>query len=495
MSEIWREIYSHPNYEISIYGNIKNKITNKLLKPNKGIQGYFSISLSKNNKPTKFLLHRLVAITFLPNYYNKPSVNHKNKNRHDNRIWNLEWATMKEQNIHKNKDKHEINTFYMCTMKPIWKIDLKTNEKIEKYNNLTEAQNWCIKNNLSKSNYIKNGICLAAIGKRNHALGYKWEYEKNNNLVLENEVWKKIPSELINGYKNINISSFGRVKYIDDSIGTGFKYRNYLGISIGGKSYMMHRLVAQVFLNNIENKPVVNHKDGNKLNSNLSNLEWASYQENSAHAYDSGLNKSRKQIIQFDIFMNKINEFKSLNDASIKLKISASSIGSCCQGKIKTASGFRFMFKENYKIGVDYSSNFKKHINNKEVIQFDLNFNKLQVFNSVSEASKKLNINRAGIDDCCKGKQKTSKSFIFMYKTDFDYKNKYTFQKKTKAIKIIQFNLEMNKIEEFSSITEAEKKLKINNSNIVACCKGKRKTTGGFKFMYLNEYNEQHLFK
>jgi hypothetical protein len=163
MYEIWREIYSHPNYEISACGNIKNKVTNKLLKPNKDIQGYLSVSLSKNNKPTKFLLHRLVAITFLPNYYNKPSVNHKNKIRTDNRIWNLEWATMKEQNIHKNKDKHEINTFYMCTMKSIWRIDLKTNEKLEKYNNLTEAQDWCIKNNLSKSNYLKNGISLAAL--------------------------------------------------------------------------------------------------------------------------------------------------------------------------------------------------------------------------------------------------------------------------------------------------------------------------------------------
>jgi hypothetical protein len=267
-----------------------------------------------------------------------------------------------------------------------------------------------------------------------------------------------------------------------------------LGVSIGGKSYMMHRLVAQVFLNNLENKPVVNHKDGNKLNSNLNNLEWASYQENSIHAYEYGLNKSRKPVIQFDIFMNKINEFKSLNDASTKLNICPTNIGGCCQGKIKTASGFRFMFKEDYKIGVDYSSNFKKHINNKQIIQFDLSFNKLQLFNSVAEASKKININRAGIDDCCKGKQKTSNGYIFMYKTDFEYKNVHTFQKKTKAIKIIQFDLKMNKIEEFSSITEAEKKLKINNSNIVACCKGKRKTTGGFKFMYLNEYNEKHLY-
>jgi hypothetical protein len=120
--------------------------------------------------------------------------------------------------------------------------------------------------------------------------------------------------------------------------------------------------------------------------------------------------------------MNKINEFKSLNEASIKLKITPTNIGSCCKGRIKTASGFRFMFKEDYKIGADYSSNFKKHINNKQIVQFDLNFNKLQVFNSVAEASKKLNINRSGIDDCCKGKQKTTRGFKFMYLNEYNEK-------------------------------------------------------------------------
>ena len=46
----------------------------------------------------------------------------------------------------------------------------------------------------------------------------------------------------------------------------------------------------------------------------------------------------------------------------------------------------------------------------------------------------------------------------------------------------------MNKIEEFNSITEASKKLKLNDSNISSCCKGKRETTGNFKFMYSNDY-------
>jgi plasmid maintenance system antidote protein VapI len=488
MNEIWKEIYSHVNYEVSTYGNIKNKITNKQLKPNKNIQGYLSVSLSKNNKPTKFLVHRLVAQTFLPNYYNKPTVNHKNKIRSDNHIFNLEWATIIEQNIHKNKNKFETNTFNICTMKSIWRIDLKTNKKLEKYNNLTEAQDWCLKNNLSKSKYVKNGISLAALGKRNQALGYKWEYEILDNLFLENEIWKELPSNLVNGYENIYISSFGKIKYTNGSISNGYKFRNYLGVSIGGKNYMLHRLVCQVFLNNLENKPIVNHKDGNKLNAILNNLEWVSYKENSIHSYETGLNKNIKPVIQFDIKMNKLNEFKSINEASRILNIKASSIGSNCNGRIKTTAGFRFIFKEDYNIKTDYTSNFKKHINNKEIIQFDLSFNKLREFNSVAEASKILNIKRAGIDDCCNKKQKMTNGFIFMLKKNYNCKKIYTIIKKTKSIKIVQFDIKMNKIEEFNSITEASKILKLNDSNISSCCKGKRETTGNFKFMYSNDY-------
>jgi hypothetical protein len=487
MCELWKEVSVNSNYEINIFGNIKNKNTQKILKPNINGAGYATIILSKNNIPKGYLIHRLVALTFLPNYYNKETVNHKNKITLDNRLWNLEWSTMTEQNIHKNNNKIK-TTFYMCTMKPIWRIDFNTNEKLEKYNNLTEAQDWCIKNNLSNSNNIKSGISLAALGKRNHALGYKWEYEYKNEKKYEykDEIWKQIPENLIDGNKNIFISSFGRVKYEDGIIGNGYKFSGYLGISIGGKNYKTHQVVAKVFLPNPFNKLVVNHKDGNKLNAKLNNLEWNTHQENSIHAYSTGLNKNTKKIVQYDKSMNKIKEFKSINEASRELNVSSIRISNCCHKRLNTFDDYLFLFKDDC---VNKETINIKHNNPNVVIQFDLEFNIIKYFKSCIQASKELNIKKSFIYDCCNNTQKSTKGFIFMYETNYDPNIKYKLIRNTKAKKIVQLDLNMNNIMAFDSIIKAATKLNINDSLISSCCKGKRKTTGGFKFMYLDEYD------
>ena len=62
------------------------------------------------------------------------------------------------------------------------------------------------------------------------------------------------------------------------------------------KSFLIYRIVAQQFIPNPENKPEVNHKDGNRLNNKVSNLEWMTRSENEKHAYDTGLYTSRKGI-------------------------------------------------------------------------------------------------------------------------------------------------------------------------------------------------------
>jgi hypothetical protein len=126
-------------------------------------------------------------------------------------------------------------------------------------------------------------------------------------------------------------------------------------------------------------------------------------------------------------------------------------------------------------------------LNNKinSIIQFDLSYNIIKYFGSVECASKELNICKSLIYDCCSKKQKTTNGFIFMYRNEYKPNINYTLIKNTRAKKIIQFDLNMNKINFFDSIKKASNELNINDSLISACCKGKRNSTGGFKFMYL----------
>jgi len=92
-------------------------------------------------------------------------------------------------------------------------------------------------------------------------------------------------------YENGTIWSIKQSKFLKGIVGRGGYYRFNL-VEHGNCQYL-HRLVAKLFIENPENKPMVNHKDGNKLNNNVSNLEWVDCKENTKHAIETGLRKQR----------------------------------------------------------------------------------------------------------------------------------------------------------------------------------------------------------
>ena len=101
--EIWKTIEGYENYQVSNWGNVKSlgnnkKKKEKILKPANNGLGYLYVLLYKNKERKKFTTHRLVATTFIPNKENKPCINHKNEIKTDNRVENLEWVTIKENN-------------------------------------------------------------------------------------------------------------------------------------------------------------------------------------------------------------------------------------------------------------------------------------------------------------------------------------------------------------------------------------------------------------
>lgn len=91
MIEIWMKINGYSNYEISTLGRVRNK-KGKYLKPEETEKGYLRVDLYKNGKIKHHKVHRLVASAFIPNNKNLPQINHKDENKKNNRVGNLEWC-------------------------------------------------------------------------------------------------------------------------------------------------------------------------------------------------------------------------------------------------------------------------------------------------------------------------------------------------------------------------------------------------------------------
>ena len=159
--------------------------------------------------------------------------------------------------------------------------------------------------------------------------------------------WKPIPN-----YENLyEINSTGEIRslckrYSKEPIilKQGIGSRGYKNVTLCKKgeqtTFNVHRLVATVFLPNPNNLPCVNHKDENKLNNDVSNLEWCSYYQN--NVYGSRLTKSaiKRSIPVMCIETNVM--YTSAYAAYRKTGVRQSSIWKCCHNKAKTAGGYHW---------------------------------------------------------------------------------------------------------------------------------------------------------
>ena len=349
--EIYKPIDGFEKYFVSNMGNIKSNKTNRLLKIQKKSR-YSTVGLSNENKIFSFLVHRLVAKTFIPNPDNKLTVNHKNHNTYDNRVDNLEWNTQKEQNEYNYKT--DIKKRTTSRARSVDCFDKISSQLIKEFRTLTDASLWL--NEETSSNNIES--CLAGIrfSLKNGwcCKGYIWKYNDLENKDLDCEVWKEIPEEIILYKKNYWISNKGRFKNNRSKIIELKNTCNYIHVSFRNKDktvrYKLHRLVAQLFIPNYENKDFVNHIDGNKNNNSSDNLEWVTKSENTKHAHKIGLiNTFSRRVNQYDKEMNFISQFKSIKEAGIKLKLDKSSIGHVCakdRPGSNTCGGFIFKYSD-----------------------------------------------------------------------------------------------------------------------------------------------------
>ena len=164
---------------------------------------------------------------------------------------------------------------------------------------------------------------------------------------MNKEIWKNI-----DGYLNYMVSNFGRIKNINYR-GTGktkfikgTKHNNYTHITLSKnnklKAYLLHRLVAEAFIPNPENKPCINHKDCNRQNNRADNLEWCTQKENIQY-----MDKLKRRVANKKLNEEEVKIIKEIKKQGYSYK----KIWELFKNKI-TLSGFeKIWYGQNWKKG------------------------------------------------------------------------------------------------------------------------------------------------
>lgn len=169
------------------------------------------------------------------------------------------------------------------------------------------------------------------------------------------KLWKEIPDTdgkyLISTDGEVMAISrrvkFGNVfRWTKTNIRTARKKENgYLELEILGKHHYIHRLVAEAFIPNPDNLPCINHKDENKENNSVENLEWCDYSYNANYGTRTKRAKEKQFGDRFVVINLDTGEvYKTPKDASRATGIHNDSISRVCKGKTKTAGGYRWRY-------------------------------------------------------------------------------------------------------------------------------------------------------
>lgn len=168
------------------------------------------------------------------------------------------------------------------------------------------------------------------------------------------------------------------LKYCKDTRGY---YRANLALNGVNTTIKVHRVVAQAFIPNPEGKPQINHKDGNKQNNSIYNLEWCDNQENQDHSWRIGLRKKGKEHWSYG---QQPEQLKKVTGKGIA--------------------------------NPNYGNRGIKNPLSRKVIQYDLNGNIIKEWNCIKDVEREIKIKSCNISNCCRGNRRTTGGYIWKYK-------------------------------------------------------------------------------
>lgn len=274
------------------------------------------------------------------------------------------------------------------------------------------------------------------------------------SMNKEQEIWKPVV-----GFEGcVEVSNLGRIRTMERLVtysdGRVFSYKSrilkprlnkgylYINIARGGKGNMfkVHRIVAQAFIPNPENKPCVDHINTIRTDNRVENLRWVTHSENMRNELTrrkasemmrswltdkmlqrkKEIGKSIRKVYQFDLNGSLIAEFSSLSDAARAVGVDLSSISQCCNHKrgYNHAGGYLWSYSGST---APYVNPMLSHYHS--IAMYDLQGNLIRKFKNVIEASEMMGVKKKGIQKCCRGDAKTYLGYIWRY-ADEDNNNK-----------------------------------------------------------------------
>jgi len=351
--EIWVSLESlgFPQYKISSFGIVRNIKSEHNLLPSLN-KGYYILSLMNKDKIFKQKsIHRLLAEIFIEKEEGRPTVDHKNRNKIDNDLNNLRWVTQAEQLNNRNKS--------IIPSREIIQTDMENNQ-IKTWISMKEI----IENN---STYKRENISRVLNGKSKTSYNYKWEYKTNIDLYKEEE-WKIHPV-----HENIYVSNLGRIRHGNTSPKYGSDCGGYLVVDIKRKHYCVHRLVIETFCG-IKPDMRVFHKNGNKHDNDIDNLEYSKHIVKIWKAVLKIDKNTDDIIIIYDNITIATEENKNIK--------SSSQISAVCKGKHHSTGGYKWRYANDPEYEEKVNIFNSKNINNK----------KRKIQNEIENSKKKIKI-------------------------------------------------------------------------------------------------------
>lgn len=192
-----------------------------------------------------------------------------------------------------------------------------------------------------------------------------------------------------------------------------------------------------------------------------------------------------RAVVQMSLDGEYIAEYDTMNQAAIAVDAYISNISNACKGVVASANGFLWRFKDEYS-----PSENIQYVNHhcRQVIQLTMNGEYIAEYDSLLCAEIATGVDKDAIRQCCNGKSKFAGNFVWRDKGKYDPNE--TFSYKPKIREIVQLDMDGNFIAIYPQVKFATQATGIGSSHISSCCTGKRQSTGGFRWMYKDDYDK-----